>query len=195
MIRYLSNPTLRPQHPILAIDLGYSAKAKSCGMAWSGADSPIEVTFGDCIQKSVELINQLGDPVLVLEAVLSRYHSPDGNPALRGSFEKGRGWYHGPGVTTLAAALEFLEQVDSRLPNDVRLPLFEGLLSFKKTKTAHSSDAQYMIEQFLTVTTVTPPSGSRPLLACMDGAPQIKLYSSAPETLKGETTKEIKRSI
>ena len=177
--RFLYDAHLGPDPTIIAIDLGYSAKAKSCGMAWTGGKSPEEMTFGDCIERTVALIDQLGTPVLVLEAVLSRYHQANGNPEIRGAYEKGRGWYHGPGVTTLAAAMEFLEQVDARLPKGISLPLYEGLLSFKKTRTTHADDAQYMLEHFLTVPLADVPPSSRPLLPCMDGPPKIKLYSSA----------------
>lgn len=165
--------------PVIAVDLGYSAQGKTCGIAWSGCESVQELAFGECISRTIELIDQLKRPVLILEAVLSTYHQKNGNPDIRGQFEKGRGWYYGPGVTTFAAALEFLSQLDDRLSETVSLPIFEGLLSFKKTRTTHADDAKYMLEHFLTARHVLPLQGSKPILSCLDGPPKIVLYSSA----------------
>jgi hypothetical protein len=83
----------------------------------------------------------LSPSVLILEAVLSTYHRPNGNPDIRGQFEKGRGWYYGPGVTTLAAAMRFIGQLTRRVKADHDLLLAEAFLSFKKVKSRHLDDA------------------------------------------------------
>ncbi|MGH8503227.1 MAG: hypothetical protein ACREVE_12290 [Gammaproteobacteria bacterium] len=85
----------RKRMPIIAVDIGYSAKARSCGIAWSGHESPICLHFGNAVRKVADLYVTLEQPVLVVEAALSTFHQPNDNPDLRGSFEEGRGWYWG----------------------------------------------------------------------------------------------------
>ena len=120
-----------PALPIIAIDMGYSANARSCGFTHSGTKETQTLRFGECISSTIELLKQQGHHQLILEAVLSTYHRSDGNPDIRGDFEKGRGWYYGPGVATLAAALRFLHVLDQQLPNAMQaIPLVEGFLSF-----------------------------------------------------------------
>ena len=102
---------LDPSLPVIAIDLGYSAKQKSTGMAHSHSEQVEALSFGQCIEAVAHLLETHGRHTLILEAVLSTYHGSDGNPDIRGQFEKGRGWYYGPGVTTFAAALRFLAEI------------------------------------------------------------------------------------
>ncbi|MDB2682043.1 hypothetical protein N9Z14_05550 [Opitutales bacterium] len=121
-----------PALPIIAIDLGYSANSRSCGFAHSGTKETQTLRFGECISSTVELLKQQGRHQLILEAVLSTYHRFDGNPDIRGDFEKGRGWYYGPGVATLAAALRFLHVLDQQLPRPCKR--FHWLKAFSVTK-------------------------------------------------------------
>lgn len=164
--------------PLLGIDLGYSAKTKSCGVARSGSDVVHALCFGECIDHVVRLIREHGVHVLILEAVLSTYHNSEGNPEIRGEFEKGRGWYHGPGVTTFAAAIRFLDQLDQRLSPGVTLPLVEGFLSYKPTRTTHEDDARRLIDEFAVAERFPPRESSQPICKTLDGVPEIRRYNA-----------------
>jgi len=176
MKRYTAE--IDPSLPIIAIDIGYSARARSCGFTYTGASSTETLFFGQCIEATQELIKKAGAHTLILEAVLSTYHRPDGNPDIRGEFEKGRGWYYGPGVSTFAAAIRFLEMLDQELPQNIRpLPLVEGFLSYKKSRTEHCDDAQRLLDEFETTERFEAAAGSEPILASIDGIPKILRYN------------------
>lgn len=163
--------------PLLGIDLGYSAKTKSCGVARSGSDAVQALCFGECIDHVARLIREYGPHILILEAVLSTYHNPEGNPATRGDFEKGRGWYHGPGVTTFAAALRFLNQLDRQLQSGITLPLVEGFLSYKPVRTTHEDDARRLVDEFAVAERFLPCAGSQPICEIIRGIPEIIRYN------------------
>lgn len=167
---------LPPKLPLLAIDLGYSATQASCGIATSEGETH-SLYFGDCIQWTADTLRKNGPHVLILEAVLSTYHQSDGNPHIRGDFEKGRGWYHGPGVSTYAAAQRFLLQLAPRLPDFGPLPLVEGFLSYKPAKTTHAHDAQRLLHEFDTAERFKPCPGSEALLPLINGIPEIRRYN------------------
>lgn len=80
----------RKRLPIIAVDIGYSAKAPSCGVAWTGHERPLCFQFGKAIAKVAELCVTFEQPVLVVEAALSTFHRKNGNPDIRGQFELGR---------------------------------------------------------------------------------------------------------
>ena len=165
--------------PIIAIDMGYSANNRSCGFAHSGALATRTLHFGECITATHELITQHGRHQLVLEAVLSTYHRADGNPDIRGDFEKGRGWYYGPGVATFAAALRFLQVLDQQLPKAISpIPLVEGFLSYKKTRTQHCDDARRLLEEFDTAERFQAREGSEALSDQVAGIPLIIRYNA-----------------
>ena len=164
--------------PLLGIDLGYSAKAKSCGFAHSGDEHLHTLYFGECIDHAAQLICERGPHVLILEAVLSTYHNSAGNPDIRGEFEKGRGWYHGPGVTTFAAALRFLDQLDQKLPKDIQLPLVEGFLSYKPTRTTHEADARRLVDEFAIAERFAPCDSSQAICTKINGIPKIRRYNA-----------------
>jgi hypothetical protein len=126
---------------VVAVDLGYSSSRSSCGVATSGGAEPKHYTFGDAVTAVATLCNERLAPVLVLEAPLSTSHCDRGNPRIRGGFEKGRGWYWGPGAVTLIAAMQFLKELESRL--DVRVPLLlaEAFLSNKARRSLDTDDA------------------------------------------------------
>lgn len=170
--------------PRIAIDLGYSAKQKSCGLATSHDTDTHSLTFGDCIDFVEVLIREHGRHTLILEAVLSTYHTRNGNPAIRGEFEKGRGWYHGPGVTTFAAALRFLGELDRRLPAELRpIPLVEGFLSYKPARTTHVDDAGRLLVEFDRAEVFEPETGSEPICAQIDGVPQVRRFNKPLQTV------------
>lgn len=168
-----------PSLPLLAIDLGYSNQSRSCGIASSSTNHPPRQTdFGSAIQTTCEIISTHGPHTLILEAVLSTYHNPAGNPEIRGSFEKGRGWYHGPGVTTFAAALRFLKEINRQLPDTIHaIPLVEGFLSYKKTKSSHASDAARLLDEFHTAERFQPAPASEPICLLIDVPPEIRRYN------------------
>jgi len=163
--------------PIIAVDLGYSAKSKSCGIAYSGTNETQSLTFGNCAKTLVNKIEQAGPHNLIIEAVLSTYHDPNGNPSNRGDFEKARGWYYGPGVTTFAAAQRLLTLLDQQLQTHLQIPIIEGFLSYKPARTQHTDDALRMIAELETAETFTPALGSEPILPSIDAAPIIKRYN------------------
>jgi len=169
---------LEPDLPLLAVDLGYSARSKSCGVAWAGGAVVQSFEFGECIEAVAQQLSREGRHTLILEAVLSTYHSPQGIPTIRGEFEKGRGWYHGPGVSTFAAALRFVGELHRVLPKDLRpIPLVEGFLSYKPVRTAHSEDARRLLVEFDQAERFEALSGSEPICDLFDGVPQIRRYN------------------
>lgn len=177
MKRYTA--TINPDLPILAIDLGYSAKMPSCGFTHSGASSLKSLHFGAAIHEACALLKEAGPHLIILEAVLSTYHAPDGNPDIRGDFEKGRGWYYGPGVSTYAGALRFLNVLDTQLPRNIPpIPLVEGFLSFKKTRSQHSEDARRLLSEFQIAERFEARTGSEAISPLLEGVPMILRYNA-----------------
>jgi len=165
--------------PIIAIDVGYSAKTRSCGYTHSGTTQTRNLYFGECIDATRDLLVQKGAHLLILEAVLSTYHHPNGNPDIRGDFEKGRGWYYGPGVSTFAAAIRFLQILDQQLPKTIAaIPLVEGYLSYKKTRTEHCDDARRLLSEFETAERFNARVGSEAIASNIEGVPSILRFNS-----------------
>ena len=124
------------------------------------------------------LIEEKGNHTIILEAVLSTYHRPNGNPDIRGDFEKGRGWYYGPGVSTFAAAIRFLQVLDQTLPEGNRpIPLVEGFISYKKIRSQHSDDAWRLLKEFFTAERFKARTGSLPIISEIEGIPSIVRYN------------------
>ena len=118
----------RAYYPHIAIDLGYSHDAASCGIMHSNIKEPTTLQFGATINEVARLVEQIGPCILILEAVLSTYHDELGNPDIRGVFEKGRGWYYGPGVVTYAAAIRFLRMLMQYCSSHATVYLAEAFL-------------------------------------------------------------------
>jgi hypothetical protein len=167
---------LSPNLPRLAIDLGYSATQASCGIATPDGKTQ-SLQFGESIPWIADYLRKNGPHILILEAVLSTYHNPKGNPEIRGEFEKGRGWYHGPGVSTYAAAMRFMQELAPRLPDFGPLPIVEGFLSYKPSKTTHIHDAQRLLSEFDTAERFNPCPRSEPILPIIQGIPEIRRYN------------------
>ena len=164
--------------PIIAIDIGYSTQTASCALTCSDSRETQTIQFGECIEMTRHLIEEKGNHTIILEAVLSTYHRPNGNPDIRGEFEKGRGWYYGPGVSTFAAAIRFLQVLDQKLPEDIRpIPVVEGFLSYKKIRSQHSDDAQRLLKEFYTAERFKARSGSLPIITEIEGIPSIVRYN------------------
>jgi hypothetical protein len=136
------------RHTTIAVDIGYSSKSKSCGLAWDGQKEARCLRFGDCIREVAELCLRFEEPLLVVEAPLSIFHRMDGNPGIRGEFEKGRGWYWGPGAVALVAAMRLLRMLGKQLPADKPVLLAEAFLSNKPNRTSHIDDASRIVDEF-----------------------------------------------
>ena len=123
------------QLPVVAVDLGFSGKDPTTGVAWfppsqSGAT---KLRFGEAVKDVAGRIRSFGDVVLVLEAPLSYAFNNDGNPQPRGDFERKpqcRWWSVGPGAATALSALFFLRQLHRELESaKVTIHLVEGFVS------------------------------------------------------------------
>lgn len=160
---------------LVVVDLGYSAKGKTCGLYCRGADRAVELTFGDAVHQTAEEIRQLTKPLLILEAVLSTYHGPSGNPDIRGDFEMGRGWYCNAGVLTFAAALRFLHILNEELRGK-ELFLAEAFLSNKDKRTRHADDAKSIHDQFWMTETAVLRPGVEPASPLVRGVPSVRVF-------------------
>ncbi len=179
MTRFTAN--LDDSLPRIAVDLGYSAMSRSTGIAFSHNGQVQAQSFGEAVQNIRSHLIATGPHLLILEAVLSTYHAPNGNPAIRGEFEKGRGWYHGPGVTTFAAALRLLQELDRSLPAGLGpIPIVEGFLSYKPTKVSHEVDALRLLDEYSSAERFRPLRGSQPICSCLDDVPEVRRYNKPP---------------
>lgn len=114
--------------------------------------------------------------VLVLEAPLSTFHNAMGNPEIRGEFERGRGWYHGPGAVALLATQHFLQQLEHKLGGRKPVLLAEAFLSNKPQRTAHSADALAILRRFWRPEPEPLKSGVEPLLGLVEGIPEVRVF-------------------
>ncbi len=164
-----------PRRRVVAVDLGYSENARSCGVAWSGCEDPCHKRFGAAMPYVAAILNQHPNAVLVLEAALSTFHNPAGNPCLRGEFERGRGWYWGPGASSTLAAQRFLSELAELLRQPVLLA--EAFLSNKKQRTRHGDDADTIVRRFWDVRPETLTPGVAPLLSIVKGSPSVRVFA------------------
>lgn len=164
--------------PIVAVDIGYSSKARSCGIAWTGHEQPICLHFGKAIEKVAELCREFEQPLLVIEGVLSTFHQKNGNPDIRGEFEKGRGWYWGPGAVSMIAASRFLLKLAELLPSNSRVPLAEAFLSNKPERTAHQADAARIVAEFWMCAPQQVERDAEPLIPIISGVPSIRVFGT-----------------
>ena len=175
MINYQADKNIR-YCPHLAIDLGYSHDAASCGIMHAGIKEPATLQFGATIKEVARLVEQIGTCVLILEAVLSTYHDENGNPDIRGDFEKGRGWYYGPGVATYAAASRFLRILRQKCSSNAIIYLAEAFLSFKKNRSPHSDDAMIIFDSFWDTQPESLKDGTEPILDIIEGIPSVRVF-------------------
>ena len=168
----------RIHYPLICIDLGYSNYAASCGIIHSGIKEPATLKFGDTIKEVTRLVEQIGSCVLILEAVLSTYNDEFGNPDIRGVFEKGRGWYHGPGVATYAAAARFLRILRKNCSSNATVYIAEAFLSFKKKRSRHSDDARIIFNSFWDTPTESLKDGTEPILDFILGVPSVRVFKT-----------------
>jgi hypothetical protein len=164
------------RHAVIAVDIGYSSKRKTCGLACDEQIVPRSLCFGECVTEVAELCRKLEDPILVIEAPLSTRHQENGNPAMRGRFEKAREWYRGPGAMTLLAAMRFLKEVGNRLPAGRPIFLAEAFLSKKKTKSRHEDDARRIVDEFWRREIETLYEGVEPAVDLISGVPCVRVF-------------------
>jgi hypothetical protein len=168
---------------LVVVDLGYSAHARSCGLYWTNVPEAVELQFGDAVRRVAELVVQRTKPILVLEAVLSTYHAPSGNPDIRGDFERGRGWYWGPGVLSFAAAIRFLQELNRRMEGRW-LDIAEAFLSNKDMPTGHGEDAVFIYEYFWDTAPEGLKQGVEPASPLVDGVPSVRVFTpNSPEAV------------
>lgn len=121
--------------PVLAIDLGFGAAARSCGI--SGVENGM--TYAGAMKRTADWLaeNASGEVVLILEAPLSAAFQ-NGNPRARAPFEKtdsngnpsDRRWHIGAGGAMALAAIHFLSSLHALKPSvDVTVWLVEGFVS------------------------------------------------------------------
>lgn len=163
--------------PIAAVDLGYSARSRSCGLMYPDLQEPRSLTFGDCVREVCTWVKLHGDVILVLEGVLSTYHQPNGNPDIRGSFEKGMGWYYGPGAVTVLAARRFLTQMEQMVQQNVRVCLVEAFVSFKRKGRTHTDDALLIYRHFNDAFQPDLRDGCEPIIASIGAAPPVLSFT------------------
>ncbi|MFO8007724.1 MAG: hypothetical protein R6V05_08320 [Candidatus Brocadiia bacterium] len=164
--------------PVIALDLGYSAKRPSCGLACTGDKDGEAHVFGEAVRKTATRLDEdrFGNAVLVLEAPLSMCHGPKGNPQLRGPFERGRGWYYGAGALTLIAARRFLWELARLLPEGKEVALAEAFLSNKPAPVPHPIDAEKIAGKFWDSEVKTLRVGCEPTSLLVAGVPPVKVF-------------------
>jgi hypothetical protein len=170
--------TVAQERRLIVLDLGYSRNQASCAIVATDPPTRRELTFGEAIEVTVGFLVEPVPSILILEAVLSTYHRPDGNPDIRGQFEKGRGWYYGPGATTHAAAMRFIRQLTGRVKADNDLLLAEAFLSFKKVKSRHLDDALTIHNKFWITQPVHLPDSCEPILDIVVGVPSVRVFKN-----------------
>lgn len=121
--------------PIVAVDLGFSGRSRTTGVAWALPSGPgaEKHQFGEAVTTVARKCGPVGEVALILEAPLSAAFNSHGNPRPRGSFERepqSRWWSVGPGAATALSALFFLRQLESQLKTArVTIHLVEGFVS------------------------------------------------------------------
>ncbi len=123
---------LRPL-PVMAVDLGFSGEARSCGVAVTHDTQTVRISaqrFGECVSTVIDFAREHGEIVLVVEAPLSATFDARGNPAPRGNFERSpraRWWSLGAGAAMALAAQHFLSAIHESV-GDRTVHLAEGFV-------------------------------------------------------------------
>jgi hypothetical protein len=171
------------QMEMVVIDIGYSSKARSCGVASSSGVVAKKLRFGDAVNEVAKRLRDCEkDPLLVIEAPLSMYHDDHCKPGRRGEFEKGRAWYYGAGAVTCLAAIRLLEKLATHETFKGRLKrrvfLAESFLSNKTKRTDHSDDAQAILDPFWKVEPAMFHKDVEPSSRLVEGVPPIRVFDS-----------------
>lgn len=103
--------------PVMAVDLGFSGQARSCGVAATHDAQPARPAaqrFGECVSTVIDFAREHHEVVLLVEAPLCASFDGRGNPAPRGAFERSpraRWWSLGAGAAMALAAQHFLSAI------------------------------------------------------------------------------------
>ena len=122
------------EHPLVAVDMGFSGKRKSCGVSIAApGEYPTAAPhrFGTAAETSANFLRDHRGGVLVIEAPLSAAFDNSRNPRARGEFEDGdkpRWWSFGAGVQMALAALFFCRRLNELLPKNLAVHLVEGFV-------------------------------------------------------------------
>jgi hypothetical protein len=123
--------------PVIAVDLGFSGKKASCGVAFSAfSERPrgSGMQFYRAADRVGQFITEHKASVLILEAPLSASFTSSGNPQPRGEFEhedQARWWSMSPGAAMALAALFFLRRINHAQANRKhKTHVIEGFLSY-----------------------------------------------------------------
>lgn len=159
---------------VLAVDLGFARSSNtSCGVVLSQGgkiEEPQTVSFGNCINYVVKVIQNNKKVVLIIEAPLSGVFDEAMNPLSRGDFENkstnpniktSRHWYTGAGASICLGAIFFLRMLHDKLQavkgeEDLEVVLYEGFVTFKEKSVSkkakqlsHGEDAELLMKCFL----------------------------------------------
>lgn len=174
--RYIAFDNGDVPRPLIALDIGYSAGRRTCGIATSFDSTEACLSFGEALEKVRELCSEVHSPLLVIEAPLSSRHVDGGNPEIRGDFEKGRGWYWGSGAVALLAASRFLNVLHSRLSPNIQVSVAEAFHSNKPKKTVHSTDAMDIVRDFWKEKPQALAPGLEPTSPLVIGVPSVRVF-------------------
>jgi len=143
----------REPHDWIFVDIGFGGRKKDGRISKStgikiGEASSKNVTWAQCVNEITKHLESRDKSInLMLEAPLSVAFDETGNPAPR-SFEKtdkgARYWYVPMGTNVAMSALFMLGKLKSNL--NVRVNLYEAMVSFKIKKTDHSADSDSMFD-------------------------------------------------
>ena len=132
-IDFVSRATALRPLPAMAVDLGFSGAARSCGVsATHDAETtrPATQRFDECVSTAIDFASEHREIVLVIEAPLCAAFDDRGNPAPRGAIERSpraRWWSLGAGAAMALAAQHFLSAVHDAAPEST-IHLVEGIV-------------------------------------------------------------------
>lgn len=165
--------------PIIVLDLGHSAH-ETTGLLLPGRPKGADVSFGEAIRTTSEVVRNASKPVLVIvEAVLSCSYDVCGNPAHRARFERRRTWWIGAGAIVALAAQRFVSQIAS-VADEGSCFIVEAFLSHKLSRTCHAADAEQIRSMWQGAEVVQPQAEWIPWAGIDGGAPQVRIIPSAP---------------
>ncbi len=150
----LTFPKTFEKHELtVALDIGFSNKKESCGIAWNeGEETKLAaMKFGAAIDHIFKLALNSKSTALIIEAPLSVLFSEDGNPECRFPSEKNNGWYWGAGILTHGAALVLLKGLYYRSQGtelEISISIYEAFSSNKKTNLCDKHEAELIFDLF-----------------------------------------------
>jgi len=173
----------RPGECIVAVDMGYSRRKKSCGFCVTGGEGQ-NLTFGDMVREVKNILEDGKNPLLVIEAPLSTYHlqkgdSEKGNPERRFKDEKGNHeWYCHAGAGVLLGALRLLEQLSLSLDGK-EIRIAEAFLTQKHPVKKHEDVAKLIATRFYDAKSVDPcKEGVQAICNLIKGVPKIGVFDN-----------------